>query len=38
MEAFEAKFGYYPETIVFDTVSQITMDVKILVKTREWYR
>jgi len=27
MEAFEAKMGYYPETIVFDTVSQITMDV-----------
>jgi len=27
MEAFEAKMGTYPETVVFDTVSQITMDV-----------
>jgi len=27
MEAFEAKLGHYPENIVFDTVSQITMDV-----------
>ena len=27
MEAFNDKFDYYPETIVFDTVSQLTMDV-----------
>ena len=27
MEAFEASLGHYPETVVFDTVSQLTMDV-----------
>jgi len=27
MEAFNDKLGHYPETIVFDTVSQLTMDV-----------
>jgi len=27
MEAFNDKLGYYPETVVFDTVSQLTMDV-----------
>jgi hypothetical protein len=27
MEAFNDKFGYYPETVAFDTVSQLTMDV-----------
>ena len=27
MEAFNDKIGNYPETIVFDTVSQLTMDV-----------
>jgi len=27
MEAFNTSLGHYPETIVFDTVSQITMDV-----------
>ena len=38
MEAFEAKFGCYPETIVFDTVSQITMDViNIAMKTPNVY-
>jgi hypothetical protein len=27
MEAFNDKMGHYPETVVFDTVSQLTMDV-----------
>jgi hypothetical protein len=27
MEAFKDSLGHYPETVVFDTVSQITMDV-----------
>jgi len=27
MEAFNTSLGHYPETVVFDTVSQLTMDV-----------